>query len=59
MGLFKLQLCRGLGDEAERHLPSALQHSSDDISVSTAERRSRGGVEGDVCQNNAPPGCII
>lgn len=30
-----------------------------DTSGSMVEKRSRGGVEEDVCQNNVPPGCII
>ena len=45
--------------EAACHFPLALQRSSDDTSESMVERRSRGGVEEDVCQNNVPPGCII
>lgn len=45
--------------EAARHFPLALQQSSDDTSESVAERRSRGGEEEDVCQNNVPPGCLI
>lgn len=45
--------------EAARHFPLALQRSSDDTSKSMVERRSKGGVEEDVCQNNVPLGCII
>ena len=45
--------------EAERHFPLALQRSGDGTSESMVERRAKGGVGEDVCQNNVPPGCII
>ena len=45
--------------ETEHRFPLALQQRSDDTSESMVERRSRGGVEEDVCQNNVPPGSII
>lgn len=45
--------------ETARHFPLALQRSGVGTSESMLERRSSGGKEEDVCQNNVPPGCIM
>lgn len=58
-GFAELQMWRGLRLRLARHFPLAPQHSSDGTSESMLERRSSGGKEEDVCQNNVPPGCII